>query len=174
MSIFRKILRILIELNTFIIEPLHPDHIIWMYRQEGLVFTIFGIIIILVVEVGLVLTELFIIYGFFYGLYKFIRMISVMFRTKETYRYNVQGTIYNKKYNYYYITNYMLYGKVPFYYHDKHEEYNVFIKYKNVTKKYNNKSLFEQYDEGDKISLILVQKLDKNNNIINEYLELPD
>ena len=174
MSIFRKILRILIELNTFIIEPLYPDNIIWMYRQNGLIFTIFGIFIILLMEVVLVVVELLIIYEFFYGLYKLIRMISVMFRTKETYRYNVQGTIYNKEYNYYYIPRYMLCGKVPFYYHDKHEEYNVFIKYKNVTKKYNNKSLFEQYDKGDKISLILVQKLDKNNNIIDEYLELPD
>ena len=174
MSIFRKILRILIELNTFIIEPLHPDHIIWMYRQEGLVFTIFGIIIILVVEVVLVVVELLIIYEFFYGLYKLIHRLSVMFRTKETRRYNVQGNIYNKEYNYYYITRYVLCGKVPFYYNEKHNEYNIFIRYKNVTKKCNSKYLFEQYDKGDKISLILVQKLDKNNNIIDEYLELPD
>ena len=97
-----------------------------------------------------------------------------MVRTKETHRYSVQGTIYNKKYNHYYITRYVLYGKVPFYYNEKHNKYNIFIRYKNVTKTCNSKYLFEQYDKGDKISLILVKKLDKYENIIDEYLELPD
>lgn len=171
-NFFREILWILIELNTFIIEPLYPDNIIWMYRQNGLIFTIFCIVIILVMEVALVGSELLIIYGLFYGLYKLIRMLSIMVRTKETNRYIVQGTITKKEYESSYTT-YTYTGKVliPIYHA---EEYNVFIRYKNITKICDNESLFEQYDKGDKISLILVQKLDKYENIIDEYLELPD
>lgn len=46
-----------------------------------------------------------------YGLYKLIRMLSVMFRTKETRIYNVQGTITKKEYESSYTT-FVYTGKV--------------------------------------------------------------
>ena len=110
-NFFREILWIIIEMQIFLFEQLYPDNIIWMYRQNGLIFTIFGIVIILATEVALVGSELLIIYGLFYGLYKLIRMLSIMVRTKETNRYIVQGTITKKEYESSYTT-YTYTGKV--------------------------------------------------------------
>jgi len=57
-------------------------------------------------------------------------------------------------------------------YHD--EEYNVCVEYDGVTKVFNSKRMFDQYERGDSISLILVEKLGKNDVVIERTLELPE
>jgi len=57
-------------------------------------------------------------------------------------------------------------------YHD--EKYNVCVEYDGVTKVFNSKRMFKQYKRGDSISLILIEKLDKNDIIIERTLELPE
>lgn len=107
-----------------------------------------------------------------YGIYRLVRRISIVLKTKEVKRYNVTGTIESKDYQSSYISS-VYTGKMLLpVYHD--EEYNVCVEYDGVTEVFNSKRMFDQYERGDSISLILVEKLGKNDVVIERTLELPE
>lgn len=107
-----------------------------------------------------------------YCIYQLLRHLSITLRTKEVNRYNVTGVIKSKDYQSSYIS-YIHTGKmlIPVH-HD--EEYNVRVEYKGLTNVYNSKEMFDKYETGDSISLILVEKLGKNDVVIEYTLELPE
>lgn len=107
-----------------------------------------------------------------YGIYRLVRRISIMLKTKEIKRYNVTGIIKSKDYQSSYISS-VYTGKMLLpVYHD--EEYNVCVEYDGVTKVFDSERMFDQYEKGDSISLILIEKLGKNDIIIERTLELPE
>ena len=123
-----------------------------------------GIVIILVV--------LFIDLLIIYGIYRLFRRISIILKTKEVKRYKVVGIIKSKDYQSSYISS-VYTGKMLLpVYHD--EEYNVCVEFDGVTKVFNSEKMFGQYERGDSILLILVEKLGKNNIVIERTLELPE
>lgn len=107
-----------------------------------------------------------------YGVYRLLRHILIMLRTKETKRYRVTGTVTGKEHKGSYITTTYVNKMLLPVHHG--EEYNVYVEYKGVTKVYDSKEMFKKYKKGDSISLILVKKLDKNKVVIERTLELPE
>lgn len=106
-----------------------------------------------------------------YGTYILFRRILIILKTKEIKHYNVIGIIKSKEHQVSYVSH-MYTGKVliPIYHE---EEYNVYVEYDEVEEVFNNEKIFKKYEEEDQISLILIEKLDKNNDIIERTLELP-
>lgn len=141
---------------------------IFDYRHYGLGITILCIILGISILAVVLIVDILIIFG----IYTLIRRISIIIRTKET-KYNpVIGKITGKEHKDAHTT-YTYTGKimVPMYHP---EEYNVYVQYAEVEEGFDNEDLFNQYEKGDNISLILVERLDKNNKIIERTLELPE
>lgn len=89
-----------------------------------------------------------------YGIYALIYKISVIIRTKEVKRKKVAL-------------------KMPITRHHS-EEYNVKVEYDGVSEIFDDCELFKKYKEDDDISLILIQRLDKNGKIIEQELEMSE
>lgn len=120
----------------------------------------------------LILFALFIDLLAIYCIYRLLRFISIMLKTKKVKRYNVAGIIRSKSHKNSYMST-MYTGKmlIPVY-HD--EEYNVCVEYDGITEVFNSKTMFNKYKKGDSISIILVESLDKNDVVIERTLELPE
>ena len=126
----------------------------------------------LICGIAMILVVLAIDLLIIYGIYRLFRRISIMLKTKEVKRYNVTGTIKSKDYQSSYISP-VYTGKMLLpVYHD--EEYNVCVEFDGVTEVFNSEKMFDQYEKGDSIPLILVEKLGKNDIIIERTLELPE
>ena len=54
------------------------------------------------------------------------------------------------------------------------EEYLVTIKYKDISKTFDNKRLYESVKEGDSIRVILYKKYDEDGKLIKQTLQLPE
>ena len=138
------------------------------YRRNDMIEAILQIIC----GIAIILCALAIDLLAIYGIYRLVRRISIILKTKEVKRYNVTGIIKSKDYQSSYISS-VYTGKMLLpVYHD--EEYNVCVEYDGVTEVFNSKRMFEQYERDDSISLILVEKLGKNDIIIERTLELPE
>ncbi len=131
------------------------------YAISERIIGIFGLVVILAFDL-LVL----------YGIYLLIRRISIILRTKKTVRRHIIGTITDKKY----VAPHTIFvstGKVtsPIV---CSAVYNVCVKYLEVSKVFNNKDLFNQYEKNDCISLILVTRLGRDDKVVEQTLELPE
>lgn len=138
------------------------------YRYIGLGYAVLEILLgLFMLGVALVMDILII-----YGTYALIHRISIIVRTKEINSYRVTGTVTDKKHEDAYTT-YTWTGKAIMQIRHN-EKYNVYVKYYEVTEVFDDEDLFEQYEKNDPIPLILVKKLDKNDTVIEQTLELPE
>lgn len=138
------------------------------YRCDGIITAFMDVFLGILGILCALTIDLLIIYG----TYILLRRISIILKTKEIKYYNVTGIIKSKDYQSSY-KSFMYIGKVliPIY----HEaEYNVYVEYDGVEEVFDDKKMFKKYKKGDAISLILVEKLDKNDYIIERTLELPE
>lgn len=136
------------------------------FEMIDLGMSISGIILIIMVLFGDVMM--------IFGIYTLIYKISVIIRTKEVKRKTVVGTVINKKYKAAYTTcEYNVALKMPTIRHHS-EEYKVEVEYSGITKTFDCEELFKKYKEDDAISLILIQRLDKNGEIIEQKLEVSE
>lgn len=132
---------------------------------ESLIDMVSGVILIVL----LLVVDLSIIYG----IWSLFCRISIWIRTGEIKRYPVTGKVTDKEYeeDTGYVYNTILNCMMLSY---SSEEYNISVEYKEIEEIFDDEDLFNQYEEGDSISLILVQKLNKKGEIIEETLELPE
>lgn len=138
------------------------------YRRNRIIDAILQIICGIAIILFALAIDLLVIYG----IYRLVRRISIILKTKEVKRYNVTGIIKSKDYQSSYISSVYTGKMLLLVYHD--EEYNVCVEYDGVTEVFNSKRMFDQYERGDSISLILVKKLGKNDVVIERTLELPE
>lgn len=108
------------------------------------------------------------------GIYCLIRKISIMIRTKKITEQRVIGTVtYKKHIKEHTSVEYDVALKMPV--SDYHSaEYKLYVEYNGVTATFDSKKMFEKYKKKDKIPLILIQNLDKNEIPIKQKLELPE
>lgn len=142
------------------------------YRIFGLGFAITDVILGILTIIVMLLLDAFILYGF----YCLIRRISITVRTKEIKHYNVIGTVVAKKYEpphttYTTVSTGKVTTLIP---HHHPERYIVQVQYDDIIEDFCNESLYNIYQENEPINLVLIHKLDKNNEIIEATLELPE
>lgn len=107
-----------------------------------------------------------------YGIYKGIHWITILIRTKEVRRSSVIGEVIYKEH----IkedSTFLWFLKPPVIL-DTSERNYVLIAYDGVEKLINNKHLYEGTEKGEKLNMVLVERLNKNGKIIKKTLKLPN
>lgn len=113
-------------------------------------------IIAMICAIILMLLAIFIDFCILYGICLLVQSICIAIRTKKINRCRVTGTVTEKILQ---ITN-------------GFTEYNLYVSYNGVERKFDRKDLFNKHKIGDTISVELVERLDKKNKIIKRTLEL--
>lgn len=118
------------------------------------------------------LVALFVDLLILYGICSLIRWIFILVKTKEIKHSNVIGTVTSKKHIDSHTT-FTYVGKVlvPTFHP---AEYNIYVMYDDVKEEFDNEELYDQYDKGDSIQLVLVERLDKHGNVFHRTLKLPE
>lgn len=105
------------------------------------------------------------------GIYKLFSHIIIIIRTKEIKYYNVTGKVKRKKRKYNYKTIYLGKILIASYYE---VDYNIYVESNEAKKVFNSEKMFYQYNKGDFVSIIVVERLGKNGNVIKRTLKLPE
>lgn len=138
------------------------------YQHYGIGITILCVILGILFEVSVFILDILVIWE----ICKLIQRISIIIRIKNINYHPVIGIVTEKKHKNAYTTcTYTGKIMVPMYHP---EEHNIYVQYAEVKEVFDNEDLFNQYEKEDNISLILVEKLDKNNKVIERTLELPE
>lgn len=164
-NVFEFLSNILITLHIVPFDMIRdfPNEI--RYSLGFAIFQLFSGIVLLLVA----LTVDIIIIGLICVI---IYNISICIRTDEIKRHPVVGIVTSTKHEEEHTT-YVFNGKFmsPIFHS---EEYCVNVQYGNIPEVFYSKKLFEKYAKNDPISLILVERLDKNKHVIKQNLELPE
>ena len=150
-------MKFLTEIFNYFFEPFRPGLIaismaVESYQQSdylaSAIYFILGIVIVLLCAVVYIIA--------IHLIHMFYRQMLISIRTKTVKQYDVTGIVKVSKHKSHFFPSYIL------------------VNYDNLKERFYGESLFNQYNQGDSISLILVENLDKNGHILERTLELPE
>lgn len=111
--------------------------------------------------IGCILAILLLDFLAIYGIYKLLHWLVIVIRTKEIRKKVVEGVIIEKKHEEIYIRYY------------KYEKYNVYVKYDGLEAVFDNEKLYQKTKKNNKITLLLVERIDRKGRVIKRTLKLP-
>lgn len=164
-NVFEFLANLLITFHIVAFDMIHdfPSEIRYSlgFAIFQLFFGILLLLVALVVDIMIIGSICLIIYH-----------ISICIRTDEIKRHPVVGIVTSTEHKEAHTT-YVFNGKFmsPIFHS---EEYRINVQYSDIPKVFYGRELFEEYKKNDPISLILVERLDKNKHVIKQSLELPE